>query len=138
LKYDFPHLYVRVTGTDPEIGLKVSQDFHLICDGYPAPGPYVERWDFDKASYPPAPVSGSASPAFCDALKDWAGGGPAGSSGQGGIYRAWQRIAAAHNDWVNKRPDQAWNATRDLAFLMERMHEVVAEQAAWLARRQAG
>ncbi len=135
LKFDFPHLYIRVMATDPEVGVKVTQDFHLICDDYPMPGPYVERWDFDKGDCPPQPVSGNASPAFCDALKDWGGGWP---SGQGGIYRAWQRYAAVHNEWANKRPDQAWNATRDLAFLMERLHEVVADQVIWIARRQAG
>jgi hypothetical protein len=133
LKHDFPHLYVRVVATDPEGGLKVTQDFHLTCDSYPTPGPYVEGWDFDKGCRPPPPGGSSASPAFADALKDW--GGP---NGHGGIYRAWQRDAATHNDWANKRPDQAWNATRDLAFLMERMHELVADQAAWLARRQPG
>lgn len=133
LQYDFPHLYVRLVATDPEAGLEVAQDFHLVCDGYPVPGPYVERWDFEKGCRPAPPGAGSGSPAFVDALKDWGGNDP---SGPGGIYRAWQRGAATHGDWANKRPDQAWNATRDLAFLMERMHEVVAEQAAWVARHQ--
>jgi hypothetical protein len=133
LRLSFPDLYVRVTATDTESQVRVVQDFHLLCDGYPSPGPFVERWDFDKGVQPPQPSSGHASPAFVDALKDW-GGGP---SGHGGIYRGWQRYAATHNDWAAKRPDHAWNSGRDIAFLLERMYEVVAEQAAWLARRQS-
>jgi hypothetical protein len=29
----WPHLYVRVTGRDPETGRIFSHDFHLECDG---------------------------------------------------------------------------------------------------------
>src|SRR5437879_2840824 len=86
LLFVWPHLYVRVTGRDPQSGHVFSHDFHLECDGLPDPGPLVERWSFaDNATHgqlPPAPQDGS--PGYLDAMKQW---------GQG-VYRAWSRGAA--------------------------------------------
>lgn len=124
LKYTFPDVYVRITAEDGEAAIRFSYDFHLLCDGYPNPGPFVERWDFDQGVMPPAPTG---SPAFTDALKEWGGG----------IYRAWQRGAATHNNWSNLRPDEAWNANRHISFIMERLFDVVAEQVSYMARRKA-
>jgi hypothetical protein len=42
LRYEWPHLYVRVTGATS--GATFAHDFHLECEGYPDPGPFVERW----------------------------------------------------------------------------------------------
>ncbi len=126
----FPHLYVRVTGRDYATDLTYTHDFHLECTGFPATAPFVERWVFEDGpphgSRPPAPQD--CSPGFRDAMKDWGDGG--------GVYRAWQRYAAVHNDWTRKRPDEAWHRDRDLAFIMENLHALVAEQAQWLALRQ--
>jgi hypothetical protein len=132
LASDFPHLYVRVLATDPETGASAVQDFHLVCDGYPFPGPFVERWDFNLGTRPTPPASDKCSPGFCDALKDWSPGGDV----HGGIYRAWQRYAGAHNDWTQKRPDEAWHRQREIAFVMERLYDLVVEQAVWLGFRQ--
>ena len=48
LAFSFPHLYVRVVATHPDAAIRFEQDFHLQCDGYPDPGPFVEAWDFGK------------------------------------------------------------------------------------------
>ena len=130
LESAFPHLYVRVRGTDRETGASAKHDFHLVCDGYPQPGPFVERWDYDLRCRPAPPVAGSCSPGFCDALKDWDH-----DNRHGGIYRAWQRYAAVHNDWANKRPDEAWHQKREIAFIMGRLHDLVVEQAVWMGFR---
>jgi hypothetical protein len=123
----WPHLYVRVTGRDPETGHTFSHDFHLECDGHPDPGPFVERWAYaDDPSHgvrPPPPTTGA--PGFIEALKDWGGG----------IYRAWNRQAAIHNDWAQKRPDEAWHRQRGIFFNMENLYALVSEQAVWLAAR---
>src|SRR3546814_14482233 len=58
-------------------------------------------------------------------------------TGYGGIYRPWQRGAAAHNDWANKRLDLAWHSRRDLTFIMEQLYALASEQASWLAYRAA-
>lgn len=122
---DWPYLFVRVIGLDPSSGYKFAHDFRLECEGFPDPGPLVERWDFkDEASHgtrPPAP--GVGSPGFIDALKEW----------QTGIYRAWSRSAASHNEWATKRPDEAWHRQRTITFIMEHLYELVSEQAVWLA-----
>lgn len=131
LKSAFPDLYVSITGRDPDTGYVLTQDFHLICDNYPAPGPYVERWNFEAGSRPPPPSEGS--PGYVDAMKNW----DASGNVHGGIYRAWQRHAAGHNGWAEKRPDEAWHRERELAFVMERLYELVSEQACWLASRKA-
>jgi hypothetical protein len=123
----WPHLYVRVTGRDPETGNRFSHDFHLECDGHPDPGPFVERWAYaDDASHggrPPAPTTGA--PGFIEALKEWGGG----------IYRAWNWQAATHNDWARIRPDEAWHRQREIVFIMEHLYALVSEQAVWLATR---
>jgi hypothetical protein len=131
LALNFPHLYVRISASHPEREDAVHAEFHLICDDYPNPGPYVERWSSEANGRAAPPSVGS--PGYIDALKDW----DHGSGIHGGIYRAWQRYAALHNDWTNKRPDQAWNSKRDIIFIMERLYDLVAEQADWLASRQA-
>jgi hypothetical protein len=133
LKLAWPHLYVRVTGRDLDSGRTFAHDFHLECDGYPDPGPFVERWTFAEnppyGSKPPAPAVGS--PGFVDAVKDWSCPGHP----NGGIYRAWQRVAATHNEWAQKRKADAWHRDRGIFFILEHLHALVSEQAVWLASR---
>lgn len=130
LLLEWPHFYVRVTGRDPDTGRTFACDFHLECTGFPDPGPLVERWSYaDDAAHgsrPPAP-SPQGSPGFIDAMKDW----PPGR----GIYRAWSRDAAIHNNWAKIRPGEAWHPKRDVVFIMEHLHALVTEQAVWLAAR---
>lgn len=133
LSLDWPHLFVRiqvVTGPD----VTCTQDFRLECSGFPNPGPYIERWAYadipPHGSRPPAPATGA--PSFIEALKEWGG-----SNGQGGIYRAWNRGAAQHNDWCQKRPDEAWHRNREITFIMEQLYALVSEQALWLAAKAA-
>ena len=127
LRLEWPHVYVRVTGRDPEAGRTFNHDFHMECTGFPNPGPFVERWSYaENASHgtsPPAPSSGA--PGFIEAMKEWSGG----------MYRAWNRNAAIHNDWAKKRPDEAWHPKRDIVFIMEHLYALVTEQAVWLATR---
>lgn len=130
--FKFPDLFVRVRAVDRDTGALAEYDFHLLCDGYPLPGPYVERWDF-AANCRPAPPTTGVSPALADAMKAWGDG----NLQNGGIYRPWQRGAAEHNAWAQKRPDLAWHAQRHIGFIMENLHDLVAEQAVWLAVRNA-
>jgi hypothetical protein len=129
LAFQFPDLYVRVVARRDTVCLE--QDFHLRCDGYPDPGPFIEAWSFEKGCRPDPPADGS--PGFRDALKHW----EASSGVHGGIYRAWQRHAATHNAWAALRPDQAWNSRRDITFVLEKLYELVSEQVDWLAARRA-
>lgn len=130
LEMDFPHLYVKVTVVHPDMPGNTEAEFHLICDGYPNPGPFVEAWSSQAKARPTPPSVGA--PGYVDALKNWEENGR-----YGGIYRAWQRYAALHNGWAGLRPEHAWNTTRDITFIMERLYDLVSEQAGWLAARQA-
>ena len=131
LAYTFPHLYVRVIANHPEVPLHIEQAFHLQCDGYPDPGPFVEAWSVEMNRRADPPSGGS--PGFVDALKNW----EHAQGVYGGVYRAWQRYAAVHNNWANLRPDQAWNGRRHITFIMERLYELVTEQVDWQAAKQS-
>ncbi|MGN8546964.1 DUF7665 family protein [Bradyrhizobium sp. 13971] len=131
LRYAFPVLEVRVTGHDSCRVKSVSLEFQLLCDNFPALGPFVQRWDHAADARPAAPAAGTTSPGVVDALKDWTRDG---TNEHGGIYRAWQRYAALHNGWAAKRPDEAWRRDRHITFIMEHLYGLACEHAAWLAR----
>ncbi len=130
----FPILVVRVTGLDFSGRVSASMEFQLLCDGFPVKAPFVQHWDHTSSRRPPPPSGDRAPPGVVDALKTWGDG----SRGEyGGIYRAWQRYAAVHNNWVALRPDEAWRRDRKLTFIMEKLYALVSEQAAWMAARAA-
>ncbi|MGG7579592.1 DUF7665 family protein [Rhizobium sp. Nf11,1] len=133
LELNWPYLYVRIRFVSGLDAPSLVCDFRLECSGYPDPGPFIEAWNYaedpQRGQRCPAPSLGA--PGFLDALKNW------GSGMEGGIYRAWNRGAAKHNDWSRKRPDEAWNRTRDIMFIMEHLYALVSEQALWLAARSA-
>ena len=133
LHYAFPVLEVEVTAKDAVSGVTASLEFHLLCDNFPALGPFVQHWNHET-QHRPAPLTNS-SPGVVDALKHWTRDGS--QTEYGGIYRAWQRYAALHNGWAQKRPDEAWHRNRHITFILERLYALVAEHAAWLARDQA-
>jgi hypothetical protein len=128
----FPSLVVEVTAKDPNSGRNATLEFQLLCDNFPALGPFVQHWDH-RTKQRPAPLA--SSPGVTDALKTWHRDGSNGE--YGGIYRAWQRHAAAHNSWAAKRPDEAWHRERHITFIMEHLYGLVAEHAAWLAQANA-
>jgi hypothetical protein len=129
--YAFPVLDVDVNGLDAISGQAVTLGFQLLCDNFPALGPFVQHWDHAKACRP-APISDS-TPGVVDALKTWKDE----PQEYGGIYRAWQRYGALHNGWAAKRPDHAWHRDRHIVFIMEHLYELVSEHAAWLGRARA-
>lgn len=132
LRYEWPHLVVRAFGRGL-LEAVCPMDFRLECGGFPAIGPFVEAWDDGVRERPAPPGGDAAPPSIVDAFKQWNEHG----TGYGGIYRPWQRGAAAHNDWANKRPDLAWHAARDLTFMMEQLYALASEQAFWLDYRTA-
>ncbi len=133
LDYVFPTLEVRVTAHNPYADRTASFDFQLLCDNFPASGPFVQHWDPVGRLRPPPPAN--SSPGVVDALKTWNRDGS--PTEYGGIYRAWQRYAALHNGWAAKRPDEAWRRDRHITFIMEHLYALVSEHASWLARTQA-
>lgn len=133
LRYAFPVLEVEVTARDPGGHHTASVEFQMLCDNFPAAGPFVQHWDH-RLQQRPAPLT-TSSPGVVDALKTWHRDGT--NNQYGGIYRAWQRYAAQHNAWAAKRPDEAWRRDRHITFIMEHLYALVAEHTAWLARSSA-
>ena len=131
VRYGYLSLDVNVTGFDPPTGQSATLGFQLLCDNFPAVGPFIQHWDH-AAGKRPAPLANS-SLSVVDALKQW--GDQPGT--YGGIYRPWQRLAALHNGWAAKRPDLVWRRDRHFTFIMERLYELVSEHAAWLGRARA-
>jgi hypothetical protein len=129
----FPILVVRVTGLDFTGRVRASMEFQLLCDGFPVKAPFVQHWDHASSRRPPPPSGDQGPPGVVDALKTWG----EGSGEYGGIYRAWQRYAAVHNNWAALRPDEAWRRDRKLTFIMEKLYALVSEQASWMAARAA-
>lgn len=134
VRYSFPSLEVRMTAKDAAGALSASFEFLLLCDNFPATGPFVQHWESANRRRPEPPTKGA--PGVIDALKTWTRDGST-TNEYGGIYRAWQRYAALHNGWAGKRPDEAWQRDRHITFIMEHLHALVSEQAAWLAWQNA-
>jgi len=134
LAYSFPVLEVRVTALAFFSDKSATFDFQLICDNFPALGPFLQHWDHVNQKRPVPPTD--SSPGVVDALKTWTRDGST-TNEYGGIYRVWQRYAAQHNNWAAKRPEEAWRRDRHIAFIMEHLYALVAEHASWLARRSA-
>jgi hypothetical protein len=131
MRYGFPELEMNVTGFDPTTGQSATLGFQLLCDNFPALGPFLQHWDHATGRRP-APLTNS-SPSVVDALKEWTDH----PGTYGGIYRPWQRLAALHNGWAAKRPDLVWHRSRHLTFITERLYELVSEHAAWLGQARA-
>jgi hypothetical protein len=134
LRYVFPVLEVQITARLPYADNTAAFEFQLICDNFPALGPFVQHWNH-VAQQRPAPPTNS-SPGVVDALKTWTRDGST-SNEYGGIYRAWQRYGALHGNWAEKRPDEAWRRDRHITFIMEHLYALVSEHASWLARANA-
>jgi len=130
-RYAFPKLEISVTGFDPPTAHAATMGFQLLCDNFPASGPFIQHWDHATGKRP-TPLSES-SPSVVDALKEWTDQ----PGTYGGIYRPWQRLAALHNGWAIKRPDLVWRRDRHITFIVERLYELVSEHAAWLGRTRA-
>ena len=137
LQYQYPVIEVEVTARDPNSGRAASLEFQLLCDNFPALGPFVQHWNHVSRSRPIPPANSDySSPGVVDALKTWSRDGST-TNEYGGIYRAWQRYAALHNSWAQKRPDEAWRRDRHITFIMEHLYALVAEHASWMGRARA-
>ena len=108
-------------------------DFQLVCDKFPVAGALRAALGSCRAASDRRRPAKAVRPGVVDALKTW-GDAP---GEYGGIYRAWQRYAALHNNWAAKRPDEAWRRDRHITFIMENLYALVSEHAAWLARSGA-
>jgi hypothetical protein len=123
-------------------------NWRLICVNWPlamvavsaavrgkSPAEFVLR--FELGSYPHTPPTGGLWDTSADASLP-VGGRPKGERSaqlfrtdgwQGGataMYAPWDRMGLqAHPDWAHKYPHDAWNPTRDLSFILSKVHEIL-------------
>jgi hypothetical protein len=88
--------------------------------GYPATAPTGGLWDTGSGKSHPderRPKGERAGSLF--RTDGWTGGPLA-------MYAAWDRLGLqAHPDWAQTHRLQAWNATREISFILSRVHEVL-------------
>ena len=92
----------------------------MELSGYPHAAPTGGLWDVATNSSLPAdrrPKGDRAAQLF--RVDGWTGGSTA-------MYAPWDRIALeSHPGWAEKHPQQAWNPTRDLSFILSNVYEVL-------------
>ncbi|GIL40553.1 DUF7665 family protein [Roseiterribacter gracilis] len=122
-----PEVIIRVSAVDRDSSEHASFDFRFYCDDLPAQPPLVEIWDTAKG----VQLANEARPTFpphvADAFKHW----------DHGLYRPWERRCAGHNNWAALRPDLAWRPDREITFILEELHALVADYASAVAARRA-
>jgi hypothetical protein len=92
----------------------------LDLGGYPNSAPTGSLWDLETdSSLAPElrPKGERAEKLF--RTDGWAGGTTA-------MYAPWDRVGLqSHSGWAQMHSHDAWNPTRDLSFLLQKVHEVV-------------
>lgn len=115
----WPYALIAVSAADrPDSPSEFVIRFELT--GYPYTAPTGGLWDIASDSSLPAdqrPKGERAAVLF--RTDGWTGGATA-------MYAAWDRIGLqSHSDWAQKHPLEAWNPTRDISFILSRVHEVL-------------
>ena len=119
VSYAFPELIVGVAAVEPD-GSSSEYCFRFELTGFPSVAPEVTIWDC-AASAPLAPGSRpKGSNRVAEAFKPW---------GNQTVYRPWDRQGSAHNNWATTHPALAWNASRDLTFVLEDLHGLLTSNA---------
>ena len=88
--------------------------------GYPDVAPTGGLWDPDSDVSLPAAIRPKGEEVAQIFRSDgWVGGPTA-------MYAPWDRFGLqAHPDWAQKYPLTAWNASRDLSFILSNVHKVL-------------
>src|SRR5712692_5159794 len=117
ISLDWPHALISVSAA---IRDGAPKEFVLRFDlsGYPQVGPTAGLWDSSSGSYLGSagrPKGDRASMVF---RGDWEQGRA--------LYAPWDRVAlTGHPDWAQRHPSHSWNSTRDLAFYLANVFEVL-------------
>jgi hypothetical protein len=115
VRYDFPILVVKVFGARSDA--PVAFDFWFELKGFKGAAPVARIWNAETDSTLPAAKRPQAPPRVAGAFKTWQ---------HDTVYRPWERYAMAHGDWARKYPTLIWHSGRDLAFVLEDLHELLA------------
>lgn len=116
---DWPIAVVTVSAARrPNSPTEFALRFELT--GYPNTAPTGGIWDLDaniSLAADHRPKGERAAQLF--RTDGWTGGATA-------MYAPWDRIGLqAHADWAEKYPLDAWMSTRDLSFILDKVHEIL-------------
>jgi hypothetical protein len=112
LSYAFPLLFIGVTAIEPD-GSPSEYAFRFELSGFPGTAPQVTIWDFESNAALDPNKRPTGSSRVVEAFKRW---------GNDTVYRPWDRLAGAHNNWSTIHPSMAWNPSRPLTFILEDLH----------------
>ena len=119
----FPILVVAVAAIELD-GNPREYCFRFELTGFPSVAPEVRIWDQATNTSRATDQRPKGPTRVTEAFKPWGGGT---------VYRPWDRLAGAHGNWAINYPTLAWNPKRDLTFILEDLHGLLASNAA--ARR---
>ncbi len=115
VNYAFPNLTIAVAATEPD-GAASEYGFRFDLTGFPGTAPIVIIWDFAGDKMLPADRRPRGCARVVEAFKVW---------NQPTVYRPWDRLAGAHNNWNQTYPQFAWHPKRDITFILEDLHELL-------------
>ena len=127
VSYVFPILVIAVAAVEPN-GNPSEYAFRFEMSGFPGTAPDVRIWDCATDVLLAVDLRPKGSRRVTEAFKSW---------GNQTVYRPWDRLAGAHNNWSSGYPDLAWNAKRDLTFILEDLYGLLTSNTTAHGIRQA-
>jgi hypothetical protein len=120
VSYVFPLLVVAVASTEPD-GSSREYFFRFELTGFPGAAPEVRIWDPSTNNLLAPDKRPKGSTRVAEAFKAWGGGT---------VYRPWDRLAGVHGNWATAYPTLAWYPKRELTFVLEDLHGLLASNSA--------
>lgn len=114
----WPHVLVAVSAAPRD---NAPQEFFLRFDltGYPVSAPTATPWNPETRDVLEANLRPKGERAGYVFRSDWEGGRA--------LYAPFDRVALDryHSEWRRRYPRQAWDATRDFAWVLQFLHELL-------------
>lgn len=119
ISYAYPLLCLAVSAVEPD-GTNSEYSFRFELSGYPATAPMVTIWDTESNAALEPTRRPKGTTRVVEAFKKW---------GNDTVYRPWERMAGAHNNWSTTHSGLAWNSSRRLTFILEDIHGLLTSNA---------
>lgn len=115
VQYGFPLLKVAVASIGAD-GSPEEHFFRFELNGFPSTAPMVQIWSAENDQLLDSALRPTGTLRVNEAFKHW---------GNNTVYRPWERLSGAHNNWTQSYPNLAWHPRRDLTFILEDIHELL-------------
>ena len=114
---EWPHVFVAVSAAQRDNG---PREFLLRVDaaGYPESAPTLTPWDPETGNVLGAESRPKGERAAVVFRSDWEGGRA--------LYAPFDRVALkGHPGWRQEHPRRVWHARRDLAWILQYLHDLL-------------